>query len=173
MLDLRVVGEGLGTDVGGEELGVAGFEAEVGGGLVAEEVGGVGEDVAIKGDHGGEVVGWVFGRLGAEPVEAVLEGADDAVGVAGGEGGLPAEHPVGVELREHKSLVYLGRALGERSGVGRYLPCGEDTESLRSRCSVERTWVRGCSRRFAPWHKADAGVPRCAWSDNQKLRFRG
>jgi len=40
-----------------------------------------------------------------EPVETPLEGADDAVGVAGGEGGFPGVHPLRVELREHSLQV--------------------------------------------------------------------
>ena len=64
-----------------------------------------------------EVLGRVgsLGGVGAEPVETVLKGADDAVSVAGGEGGLPAEHPVGVELREHKGLVYWSRRFAPRA----------------------------------------------------------
>ncbi len=48
--------EGFGADVGGEELGVAAFEAEVGGGGVAVELVGAGYDVAVDGGHAVVVV---------------------------------------------------------------------------------------------------------------------
>lgn len=57
---MGVLGEGLGADVGGEELGMAGFEAEVGGGLVAEELVGVGDELLVEGDHAVEVRGGRF-----------------------------------------------------------------------------------------------------------------
>ncbi len=84
---------------------MAGLKAEVGRGGVAEEVIGAGDDVAVELDHGREAVGGVGRGFSAQPVETPLEGADDAVGVPGSQGGLPAEHPVGVELREHEPPV--------------------------------------------------------------------
>lgn len=147
VLELGVLGQGFGADVGGKELGMPGFETEVGGGLIAEKVGGVGQDAAIEGDHRGEVLGLVSGETGVEPVETVLEGSDDAVGVAGGKGGLPAEHPVAIELREHTRLVYVGlwerwAVRGRRAG-GR---CGRrgSQRGRRGRQVEEPGWgVRG------------------------------
>ena len=94
-LEFGVLGEGLGANVGGKELGMALFEAEVGGGVVAVEGVGVVGDLLAEGDHAGLVGGCGIEGLGEgrEPVEAPLERADDAVGVAGGEGGLPGKHP--------------------------------------------------------------------------------
>ncbi len=105
-LDFGVFLEGLGADVGGEELGVAGFEAEVGGGGVAEELVGAGDDVGVDGGHAVVVAEVLCGCDGhgtevLEPVKAPLEGADDAVGVASGERGLPGIHPLRVKLGEH------------------------------------------------------------------------
>ena len=48
--------QGFGADVGGEELGMAAFEAEVGGSLVAEELVGAGDDVGVDGGHAVVVV---------------------------------------------------------------------------------------------------------------------
>ena len=45
-LEVGVLREGFGADVGGEELRVAGLEAEVGGGGVGEECVGVLDEVA-------------------------------------------------------------------------------------------------------------------------------
>ncbi len=105
-LELGVLREGFGADVGGEELGVSMFEAEVGGRGVAEELVGAGDDLRAEGGHAGFVAGvrvriWVRRVERRQPVEAPLEGADDAVGVSGGERGLPGKHPFGVEPAEH------------------------------------------------------------------------
>ena len=51
LLELGVLGEGFGADVGGEELGVALLQAEVLRGSVAEEVFRVGGDVGADGGH--------------------------------------------------------------------------------------------------------------------------
>ena len=56
-LEFGVLFQRFGADVGGEELGVAFFEAEVGGGGVAEELVGASDDVAVDGDHALVVVG--------------------------------------------------------------------------------------------------------------------
>jgi hypothetical protein len=50
-LPLGVFGQGFGTDVGGIELRVMTLETEVRGGLVAEEVAGVRDDLVVEGDH--------------------------------------------------------------------------------------------------------------------------
>lgn len=123
VLEVGVLGKGLGANVGGEELGVAAFEAEVGGGLVGEEPVGVLDEIGVEGDHAVEIGGGCGrggrgGREGvSEPVEAPLEGADDAVGVAGGECGLPGEHPVCVEPGEHSLEFSKGGWVGYRRGV--------------------------------------------------------
>ncbi len=89
---------------------MAAFEAEVGGGGVAVELVGTGDDVRVDGGHSGELVlggGVVSGGCrgdGAEvlePVESPFEGTDDAIGVAGGKGCLPGVHPLCIEPREH------------------------------------------------------------------------
>jgi hypothetical protein len=85
---------------------VAGFEAEVGGVGVAVELVGAGDDVGVNRDHTVEVaevrVGFEgYGTEVFEPVKAPFEGADDAIGVACGEGGFPGVHPLRVELGEH------------------------------------------------------------------------
>ncbi len=100
--ELGVLLEGLGADVGGVELGVATLEAEVGGGVVAVELVGTGYDVGVDGGHAVVVAEVRVGGEGEgaevlEPVEAPLEGADDAIGVAGGEGCLPGVHPLCVK----------------------------------------------------------------------------
>ena len=96
-----VLGEGFRADVGGVELGVAGFEAEIGGGGVAEEAIGVPGDGGAEGGHAGEVRFGAGGLGFGEPVEAPLERADDAVGVSGGQRGFPGEHPFCVEPGKH------------------------------------------------------------------------
>ncbi len=97
-----VLREGFGADVGGEEERRAIFETEVGGGFVGEEAFGVRGEVLVEGGHALEV-GLGEGGLGeaGEPVEAPLERTDEAVCVAGGEGGFPSEHPLRVELVQH------------------------------------------------------------------------
>ncbi len=88
----------------------------------------------------GEVVG--RGRLGArlrEPVEAALEGADDAVGVAGGQRGLPGEHPFCVEPGEH------GDSLATR-GVTRFASIGvaDYAETFVSTAAgADQLWLSG------------------------------
>ena len=81
---------------------MAALEAEVGWGFVAEELVGADDDVAIDGDHAVVVAEVRVGREREraevlEPVEAPFEGADDAVGVAGGKGCLPGVHPLCVK----------------------------------------------------------------------------
>src|SRR5947209_14734325 len=105
--------------VGGEEFRNALLEAEILRSLVAIEVLGVGNDGAV---HGEEIIfslRWcdISGRqsrlVADGPVfcrfEAVFEGADDAVGIAGGEAMLPAIHPLGIEASDRHCYQFKAR----------------------------------------------------------------
>lgn len=105
--EFGVLSESLGADVGGVQEGMTPLKAEVVGGLVAEEFVGAGNDGRAGDGHSGEI-GLGSLRSGsefAEPVESPFERADDAVGVAGGKGSLPLEHPFGVKAGEHKASL--------------------------------------------------------------------
>jgi hypothetical protein len=70
-----------------------------------------------------------------EPVKTPLEGADDAVGVAGSKGCLPGEHPLRVEPFEH--LFSLARAS----------KCKDVMERLRLSAEI----ASGCTCGLSNW----------------------
>ena len=87
-LQFCILCEGFGANVGGEELGVPGLQAEVRGSDVPEEVVGMSNDFLVDGYHALEIV-WNRGCAGqwskvVEPVKTPFEWSYDAIGIAGG-----------------------------------------------------------------------------------------
>ena len=90
---------------------MATFETEVTGSGVGEEFAVMVNQIAIGGDHAFETGEAGYRRAWkkfwrehvSQPVEAPLERAHDAVGIAGGQRRLPGEHPVCVKPGKHAS----------------------------------------------------------------------
>jgi len=110
VLPVGILRESFGAHVGGKELWMALFEVEVSGCGVGEEVVGALDDELVRSNHAFEIVGIGGGGVEArEPIEAPLERADDAVGIASCKGSLPGDHPFCVELGEHEVQFTKGR----------------------------------------------------------------
>ena len=101
---LGVLLQGPGTDVGGKQQRMTLLEHEIIRSLVGEKLGAMTQDEVVQLQHGplgssiiprsvrGKTESEGLGEV-LQPLKSPLHRADDAVGVAGGEGRFPAVHP--------------------------------------------------------------------------------
>jgi hypothetical protein len=111
-----VLGQGLGTNIGGKQFRIALFEAVISGRFVAEELVAVTDEELVDADHSGFGGGFVTQHLrtrqgraqavalkkGGDPLKAPLERTHDTVLVTRGQPRFPLVHPARVPFFNHR-----------------------------------------------------------------------